>query len=407
MSTIGNPSDKFSSPGSLDKEHPSASDDRLADIFNSALSSSAIAETGSIKDKASAAIPTEAAKVADHVKSAAAGAGITPSDSPLFIKQMTYVGKPLTGFPYMSNYEVRCLRGLDLGTTVDSSVRALAAKDIPLPLPLPFSMEEFAEAKAKMEAVLVDDSEKRIFKKVTGALLHITFDDLILGIRELIPQFNEAIGTTPFSAVVMKGKSNEWVTQIAIHEGLKYPHKLSILKKEIDDKAPAYHSTVLIIDDGSYSGQQITLIMNSLCTSSEEKTPLAHPPIKKFFVFVPYMTTEARDCIIKKASELNVDVEILSKGTMPTYHEVLTKAEAMHFRHMAFFPNYEVVGSTLSFTDWRRPDEFSSPLNFLDGKMNYTAADGKQQVYKGDPLVPEILGPYKLTEKVNYSLSKS
>lgn len=397
MSTIDDPGDKSSSPASeVTKKLSPPSETLVTALFHQALGSSKIEKAEDIKDKVSTAMPNEVAAPAAKIASAAAGAGITTSDSPLFIKKMTYSGPSITAAKIYSgsSYEVTCIRGVDLGDDVDRDVRALAIKDIPLPLP--FNKEAYEAAKAKMGAVLVDPLEKRVFQKVTDALLHMTFPDLVSGLRNIVPRFNEAIGTTPFSAVVIKSKSNEWVTQLALHEGLQPPTEVASLKFEEDVKIPVSHSTVVIIDDGSYSGSQIASLITNICTTSKHLST-GHSPQAKFFILVPFITKRAEETILKSAVKNGVEIEIMSATTMPTFQEILTEEEEACFKKMAFHPKETEFGPTLSFADWRRPDEYSAPTYFLAGKMYYTNSAGDRVVYKGPPLVPEILGPYKLT----------
>lgn len=399
MSTIGDPHDKMSSPASQDAKKLSVPSDTVVNaLFDKTLSPSSTKEAGHIKDIASPTMPKTAAAAAVKTARAAAGAGIRTFEFPLFVKKMTYLGPSLPEAKIYNGsiYDVTYTPGVALKDDVDSDVRALAIKDIPLPFP--FNNEAYDEAKAKMEAVLVDPLEKCVFQKVTKALLHMTFDDLILGLQDIVPRFNEAIGTAPFSAVILKGKSNEWVTQIALHEGLKVPNKISLRLNEGDIETPAYHEKVVLIDDGSYSGLQMASFIRSICRASQKDKGGVTKPVTHFFVVVPFMTKQAKDTILKEGIKNGVEVQIISSATMPHFSEVLNEKEAECFKDMAFLQDdKEPFGPILAFADWRRPDQFSAPRDFLNGKMSYKARDGSTQIYIGTSLVPEILPPYKLT----------
>lgn len=397
MTTIGDSRDKIPAFAPEKQAHK----EKEVSLLTTSIASKTLAPPSEVTREsmgkvASAHLITVVTKTAAKITRAAAGAGITTKLSP-FVKRMVYHDPSDATVPiHDSNiYEVACIPGFDLGTSIDSDVRALAAKDIPLPSP--FDERAFEEAKNQMSAVITDPLEKRVFQKVTDALQHITFPDLVQGLRNIIPRFNEAIGDTPFSAIVIPGKSNEWVTQIAFHEGLKLPDKVSVRRGEIDNTTPAYYQTVVIIDDGSYSGEQISMIMATICRP-RKKIGSEYPPVTKFFVLVPFITTKAREVLLQSAVEDGVEIDILSHGSMPTFNEILTEEEAVCFKKLAYNKKEIHFGSTLAFTDWRRPDVLSAPTDFLKGEMYYTSAEGTSKEYKGSALVPTIVGPYKLRE---------
>lgn len=318
----------------------------------------------------------DAARVASKVEGLAKAVGITTAHVTL----LTY------------------MKGKDLGDSLSPEVRALAAKDIPMPLP--FDAEAFERAKEEMRAVLVEPLEKVVFQKVTSALRRLTFDDLISGLRAIIPSFNEAIGSEPFTAVTAKGKSNEWVTQIALREGLRPPDKISLRIDELDADTPVHHEAVVLIDDASYSGKQISLFMRNICEASKIVRAYQPKPVTKFFVLVPFITEKARETILKAGEKNGVEVHIMASGAMPTLPEVLNEEEAHCFKKMAFEADQPISRvPTLAFTDWSRPDMLSVPTAFLEGKVYYTAADGTTKFYKGAPLVPDIDSPYKIMSK--------
>lgn len=398
MTTIGDPSGKLSAsvPEEL-RHHEEKISLLITSIASQSLAFSPEITNDSPEKAASATLMTNLTKTAAKITRTAAGAGITTGLSP-FTKRMVYQPPSDTAAPIIHDartYEVDCIPGIHLGASVDSDVRDLAVKDIPLPLP--FDEKAFEAAKTAMEDVLDDAFEKYVFQKVTHALQHITFSDLVNGLRTIIPVFNEAIGVNPFSAVVIPGKSNEWVTQIALQEGLKIPDKLSVREAESDCSTPAYYENVVIIDDGSYSGEQISLIMLTLC-KPPKKIANKYPPVRKFFVLVPFITNEAKEMLLKTAAKKSVEINIFSSSHMPTFDETLTKEEVACFKKLAYRPGSTRFGPTLAFTDWRRPDQYSAPTDFLNGEMYYTSADGTAKSYKGPALVPAIIGPYKMRE---------
>jgi hypothetical protein len=196
---------------------------------------------------------------------------------------------------------------------------------------------------------------------------HIQFiqhADFQRDLEDAFRRFCSAIGTnfddTTFFTI--KDKSNDWVTKsllpLAMHE--------SHIFQDINHYGPKYCSylssrrppaNIVIIDDASYSGKQISGLIQKFKTtiagSGHEKTPVFH-------VIAPYMTSKAQATIAAEGAQLYWQKRI------PSLYELVSENKAHEEPLLKYYESTELknhfssdTGCGLTYFDHKIPNSTS------------------------------------------------
>lgn len=143
-----------------------------------------------------------------------------------------------------------------------------------------------------------------------------------------------------------KRRSNEWVREI----GRDYVHNDKVLDLPLldyYDKGQRKQCDVgIIMDDASYSGQQVT-----------DHIKRGHElyGMKKFYVIVPFMTEKAMLDTQKLASDLGIEVQMFVQEKMPSTKEVLGEADFKWLRSASPYHRFNEE-QTLTYFSHKIPD---------------------------------------------------
>ena len=145
--------------------------------------------------------------------------------------------------------------------------------------------------------------------------------------NKTIPSLNNMIGNDPYFAIVEQGKSNKWVTQLALPylnqlptdvlatnslNGRDVSNAISYLKLN-----PSVRSVVLF-DDASYSGMQL----GDYTAQLQRMAGVSGITDLKINVAVPYVTQAAEQRILKYP-----EISMASHNLMPTADQILSQSE--------------------------------------------------------------------------------
>ncbi len=268
--------------------------------------------------------------------------------------------------------KIQIMKGsLEMASGLEQTVATLAKKSIPLPLPLdPAQLEK---AKNQICLLAQSDADRTILEKVTAATIHITFPTLVSELQKCIALFNQRIGSEPYEAVVLSGRSNEWIAQLAIKHGIKEPSHIYYFRECKSNPAPS-HKTVVLFDDCAFSGSKSEDLIRWLLDPEENTTV-----VTKIFLIIPFTSVAAKKMVADYAKIAEI-VLITSHLSIPTAQEHLDEAQFKRFCEL-FTPvkvsNPEklmIKSSHLAVSDWRIADSTSIPANYIKGEINYEPA---------------------------------
>lgn len=182
-------------------------------------------------------------------------------------------------------------------------------------------------------------------------------------LENLNPRLRTAVGVVP-------GKSNEWVTKIAIDRfkmlsgfpcfNIDHKARLNLQRSmEMAIERREYVNLpqqIILFDDGSYSGEQMVNHVESMIEKLKHKAKET-----TLFIVVPYMTSRARtrlDAIrVMLESEYpNIKLTIADHETIQTVKELLSDDEYRQIRAIYPVLTEEDSGITLTCFDHKLPN---------------------------------------------------
>lgn len=244
-----------------------------------------------------------------------------------------------------------------------------------------------------------------IATKIVKNIHHISFAKFLSHLKLTCEDINQKILSCPASErkyVILlptkqKDKSNSWVTRLALDFLFGLPEAIIC-----PDEAKEYfreHSDikhVLYLDDGAFSGNQCSKILNySQLTENF--------PNLIFHIGIPFMTISAA----RKIKSVNKNIELAYHSFLPNLSRIdftqqeteqLEKMDSNSMRQTCFDEDRVPFNNlTLSYFDHKQPDELSTFEILFSGKL----LTGK---YSRLQLVPYIEPPYKSSEKHHRNL---
>lgn len=226
--------------------------------------------------------------------------------------------------------------------------------------------------------------------------LEITINDF----KEKMPKNFKSVG------FVQPGKSQKWVTEIAMQMGLKSSvymcigeegaNNLEYALEPISRKDKRFKHYV-IIDDGSYSGNQ--MVNNITSANHILRGKFAVEPT--FHVLVPYITTVAR-VKIEKLNRRKIKVNLHTAIEMPSISEAISMknlkqvAEVLWPKQIPKKQQALAQTTALHWFDHKVPNSMSFPDVLATGAVTKPRKEGQENI----PFIPTFEPPYKQLEIV-------
>lgn len=256
--------------------------------------------------------------------------------------------------------------------------------------------------------------DKPIAQKIADNIRYVSFDEFYQMLIQCAAKLNaeyeksnikgdEVIIAVPFAT---QDKSNGWVTSLLlphlnfkpkkIIEGLATRELRQFLANNKDVKR------ILVADDASYSGVDLSLIIDNMNASAKAASPQV-----KIDLVVPFITKKARD-------KLSPYCQVWSKQEMPTLDELpFTEDEKYYldFQNISGYPNSNVKIDRLTLTYFahKMADSYSIPEKLLRNGLSIPSRVDNQQFNlmmnnimpksadfnQRCPFIPEIIPCYK------------
>lgn len=235
-------------------------------------------------------------------------------------------------------------------------------------------------------------------KKIT----HVSQQKFETALNETVDQFMSC-KPEQYVAFVEPGKSQKWVTEVALRNGLE-PAAAYVAIGEEGANALAYalsdiewdddrFKEYVIIDDASYSGNQMANNISAANRIVRDKFPGAVPV---FHVLVPFATETAINKIAS-LSQKGVDVRIYNADLMPTVAQAIEKTHHKAMQEI-LWPDMDpktqakrMSSTALHWFDHKIPNSMSFPEVLADGRTSNRSGPFGPRI----PFLPHIQPPYK------------
>lgn len=243
--------------------------------------------------------------------------------------------------------------------------------------------------------------------ELKGRIKHISYeqfqDALQMTVKQFQVQATESKSDEDFRCVslVQPGKSQKWVTEVAIKKGFnadKYvclgeegANNLAYSLNYISLEDKQLFKNVIIIDDGSFSGNQMANNVSSAHRLLKEK----FRENSTFHVLIPFITKTAREKI-NDLSKKGVSVQLYYAEEMPIVNE-LVKASQLSKLLEVLWPKAQdrlEKGKTTSgyWFDHKIPNSMSFPEVLAKG---FVTKPKDAQLDADIPFLPDVQPPYK------------
>lgn len=246
---------------------------------------------------------------------------------------------------------------------------------------------------------------RKALQELKTKITHVTYkqfgDTLETTVNHFISKLPRNFSCVAF---VQPGKSQKWVTEIAIKKGLKASafvcigeegaNGLEYSLQGVSPKDKRFQHCV-IVDDGSYSGNQMA---NNISAARQIlKTKFAVEPV--FHVLIPYITNKA----IGRISDLKnkgINVKLYYTVVMPHVSEAISpnnleRAMEVLWPHAIKREQLERASSTaLYWFDHKVPNSMSFPDVLAKGKVTQPDTADIQDM----GFIPSVQPPYKQPE---------
>lgn len=307
-------------------------------------------------------------------------------------KQTGHTFSPLAASDKYSSQKM-LLKKLRTARLIEQFVRALPPllahadvfdlKNKQFLIPSPFDKEALEKRKTALVALAQTAEDKALIKKATANLQHITFAMLLSHLSLCIEQFNRLIRSDPYTALIDNGKSSEWITHLALNDGMTPPQRIQRTAEPFRENSM---QTLVIFDDCAYTGVQITNLLRLLADARCSAC---------IIVVIPFMSLTAQKRILACAKEKGIFLHVITSPlAIRELDTIFSAEELLHFCRLFIEEDSslkpENLKNCLTFTDWKRPDAVSVSHNFLDGKIAPFTRDTSLK----EPLVPLIMRPY-------------
>lgn len=302
----------------------------------------------------------------------------------------------------------------------------VAKTEVPLTAnPLVPTAQTIDKAKAeKFIAQFASPNMRATARKIIEKhLKHISFEEFERRLHDVMFKFNQYllaknVAPCSVSVVIEPDHSSEWVASLAV----KYLNFIPENYYTIDcqdmmrmserfkfSKIRDKEHTLVIFDDWSISGTQLSEILNNIKIAKEKSIQ----PFKLNIVVVtPLMTHHAYQTNLERFKKADFSLRIITAPFMPSIKALqfaLTKSEFGDFNemigldrdaHTKFHPP-EYAKQVMAFSDWKVPDYVSMPNEFSTGKISWSLTpyvgkrfDEVPKEANNNKFIPDVTSPY-------------
>jgi hypothetical protein len=245
----------------------------------------------------------------------------------------------------------------------------------------------------------------------------LKFNDLLSSLSRGIGIINTLIPDTPYSVIVERGHSTEWVTELALQHLTALPHHLVEIGDNFRIKSSQLRGqrTFLILDDCAYSGEQLATSVLPNLYESLVKSEASEPC--QLIVFVAFMTQYAEERVLKmqgklqgeNAGKVEVNFKLIVGSRVKTIAELeIDESIKPEVLQVLGANNAEVLKRfVLTWADWKKPDYMSFPPLIANAVVDYTVdrytgqrkVDLPTEIRNPKAFIPDFDPPYKPTGK--------
>lgn len=235
--------------------------------------------------------------------------------------------------------------------------------------------------------------DRAILTKIKGNLRHVSYETFSSGVGACVAKFAK---TAPrnYVSFVEPGKSQTWVTGIAIKHGLSpdlflrigeeganmLPTSLEMLGFE---NFPPTTKDIVIVDDGAFTGNQMANNITSANSILTKTFGFSRDPYH-FHVIVPFTTAKAHEKILS-TGKTGAKVHLYSLSEkMPVVSDVIPSRDRARASTLLGFIPERVDSTALTFFDHKIPNSMSFP----SGLERAGFIPDQEPPYKGPPFVP-------------------
>lgn len=239
-------------------------------------------------------------------------------------------------------------------------------------------------------------TDRTILSNVKSNLQHVSYDTFSGSVGTCVAEFGKT-APSHYVAFVEPGKSQTWVTSIAMEYGLRPDLLLRIgeeganmLPTSLDmlgpENFPPTTKDIVIVDNGAFTGNQMANNITSANSILTKTFGFSRDPYH-FHVIVPYTTAKA-DQKILSAGKTGAKVHLYSLSRkMPVVSDVIhPRDQARASKLLGFMPE-RVDSTALTFFDHKIPNSMSFP----SGLERAGFIPNQEPPYKQPPfVVPEM-----------------
>lgn len=236
--------------------------------------------------------------------------------------------------------------------------------------------------------------DREILTSIKSNLKHVSYDTFHTNVGICVQQFRSK-EPGHYIAFVEPGKSQTWVTAIAMEYGLRPDMLLRIgeeganmLPSTLDEigkeNFPKDVRDIVIVDDGAFTGNQMAFNISSANRILTEAFGSRPGPFH-FHVIVPYSTAVA-DANIQSASKSGAKVHLYTlRAKMPVISDVIPSSKRARASQLLGFMPSRVDSTALTFFDHKIPNSMSFPK----GLETAGFIPNQEPPYKKPPFVLE------------------
>jgi hypothetical protein len=196
-----------------------------------------------------------------------------------------------------------------------------------------------------------DPEYHEALQAIFDATDYISQDAFDVRLDAVIEELNEVLPSNEsFLMLAKTRKSNVWVTAKAVPKLNNPPASIVNLRSMHVEEALKAHPdcrSIVIADDGSYSGEQMFLSIREHCVQPFERLGRKDYTI---FIAVPFMTRFAKEKILESEPP-NGKVVIMNHTTMPSMREQVPEKHHASINKLYFFrENYPSLEKLASFS---------------------------------------------------------
>lgn len=250
------------------------------------------------------------------------------------------------------------------------------------------------------------DKYRQALRTLKNKITHIPYSTFVESLQKTVSDFNTKRN---FRCVclVQPGKSQKWVSEIArtldfkartyLCLGEQGADGLEYSLKTMPSKDICYLNHVVIIDDGSFSGNQMANNIsraNDILRNKFNIDPTFH-------ILIPYVTQTAQRKI-NNLSQRGVKIELYYSEIMPVIAEVINK-KTLPLLMDVLWPganaeekNRKANSTALHWFDHNIPNEMSFPQILTEGIVTESVKAYHIAENASFRFLPEVVPPYRL-----------